>query len=83
MKYRNVSQNELLIPEVGIVGAGQEIESSIELNNIALELVGEAKEVAPVETPVAAPVAPAAAIAPAPVAPVAPVAAPQTTTEAE
>lgn len=37
-KYLNTSKNDLEIPNVGIVKAGNVIESSVELNNKYLEL---------------------------------------------
>jgi len=43
MRYKNVSTNELVIPNVGIVKPNDEIESSEELNNPNLKLV-KAKE---------------------------------------
>jgi hypothetical protein len=83
MKYRNISQNDLVIPDLGIALAGKEIESPFEINNISLELVSEEPKVveAPAVStaPVAPVVAPVVAPAPAPVvAPVAPVVAPTT-----
>jgi hypothetical protein len=77
MKYRNISQNDLVIPDLGIVLAGKEIESPFEINNASLELVSEAPKVVEAPAVSTAPVvAPVVAPAPAPVAPVETVAAP-------
>lgn len=71
-KYKNVSENELMIPGVGLVEAGGEISSAEELSNANLQPMGtEEPTVAPAPAaPAATPVAPV----PAPVAPAAPVA---------
>jgi len=41
MKYKNTSDQDLEIPNVGIVKAGEVIESEVEINNANLEKVAK------------------------------------------
>lgn len=63
-KYKNVSDQKLVIPGVGEVESGAEIESATELHNSNLELVGAAQQPAQNPLPPAHPSAPAANAAP-------------------
>jgi len=34
MKYKNISQDDLMVPNVGIIKSGETIETNIEINNV-------------------------------------------------
>lgn len=41
MKYKNISKQTLIVPDVGVVEAGEVIETSFEINNSNFEKVIE------------------------------------------
>ena len=43
-KYKNISDKDLALPNIGIVKAGKVIESEIEINNVNFELIKEDKK---------------------------------------
>lgn len=45
MKYKNISQNDLMVPNVGIIKAGETIETNIEINNVNFKKIVEEKVV--------------------------------------
>lgn len=44
-KYKNISQNDLMVPNVGIIKAGESIETNIEINNVNFKRLFEEKVV--------------------------------------
>lgn len=45
MKYKNISQNDLMVPNVGLIKAGETIETNIEINNVNFKKIVEEKVV--------------------------------------
>ncbi len=43
MKYKNISQDDLMVPNVGIIKSGETIETNIEINNVNFKKVFEEK----------------------------------------
>lgn len=43
MKYKNITKTDLYIPNVGLVKAGEVVETEIQINNQNFELVVEKK----------------------------------------
>ena len=41
MKYKNISQNDLMVPNVGLIKAGETIETNIEINNVNFKKIVE------------------------------------------
>lgn len=40
-KYKNISHNDLMVPNVGIIRAGETIETNIEINNVNFKRIYE------------------------------------------
>lgn len=45
MKYKNISQNDLMVPNVGLIKAGETIETNIEINNVNFKRIIDEKVV--------------------------------------
>jgi hypothetical protein len=42
-KYKNMSATDLFVPQVGLVKAGEEVETEVEINNSNFQKVGPTK----------------------------------------
>lgn len=49
MKYKNITKEDWLVPQVGLVKAGEEVETEVEINNSNFQKVEPAKEKVPVK----------------------------------
>lgn len=45
MKYKNISHNDLMVPNVGIIKAGEVVETNIEINNVNFKKIVEESKV--------------------------------------
>ena len=49
MEYKNITKKDLTVPEVGIVKAGETVETKVKINNSNFELVIKKEETPKVE----------------------------------